>query len=64
MGGSFFGNSSEHVRTHNVLFVVSLALVDLGFIIVNVGSEGVYLDENCFTNPSRYLPGPKTTIKT
>ena len=28
-----------------------------------LGSEGVYLDEKCRTNPSRYLPGPKTTVK-
>ena len=27
------------------------------------GSEGVYLDENCRTNPSRYLPGPKAPSK-
>ena len=27
------------------------------------GSEGVYLHEKCGTNPSRHLPGPKTTIK-
>ena len=25
---------------------------------MNLGSEGVYLDEKCRTNPSRYLPGP------
>ena len=28
--------------------------------MMNLGSEGVYLDEKCRTNPSRYLPGPKT----
>ena len=27
------------------------------------GSEGAYLDENCGTNPSRYLLGPKTLVK-
>ena len=26
--------------------------------MMNLGSEGVYLDEKCRTNPSRYLPGP------
>ena len=31
--------------------------------MMNLGSEGVYLDEKCRTNPSRYLPGPKTPIK-
>ena len=30
---------------------------------MNLGSEGVYLDEKCRTNPSRYLPGPKTPRK-
>ena len=32
---------------------------DLGSRIEILGSEGVYLDEKCRTNPSRYLPGPK-----
>ena len=31
--------------------------------MMNLGSEGVYLDEKCRTNPSRYLPGPKTPVK-
>ena len=31
---------------------------------MNLVSEGVYLDENCATNPSRHLPGPKTAIQT
>ena len=31
--------------------------------MMNVGSEVVYLDEKCRTNPSRYLPGPKTPVK-
>ena len=30
---------------------------------MNLGSEGVYLDEKWRTNPSRYLPGPKTPVK-
>ena len=30
---------------------------------MNLGSEGVYLDEKCRTNPSRYLPGPKNPVK-
>ena len=30
---------------------------------MKLGSEGVYLHEKCGTNPSRHLPGPKTTIK-
>ena len=34
-----------------------------GSRIMNLGSEGVYLHEKCGTNPSRPLPGPKTTIK-
>ena len=34
-----------------------------GSRIMNLGSEGVYLDENGGTNPSRYLPGPKTPVK-
>ena len=31
--------------------------------MMNLGSEGVYLDEEFRTNPSRYLPGPKTPVK-
>ena len=31
--------------------------------MMNLGSEGVYLDDKCRTNPSRYLPGPKTPVK-
>ena len=31
--------------------------------MMNLGSEGVYLDENYRTNPSRNLPGPKNTVK-
>ena len=31
--------------------------------MMNLGSEGVYLDEKCRTNPSRYLLGPKTPVK-
>ena len=31
--------------------------------MMNLGSEGVYLDEKCRTNPSRHLPGPKTPVK-
>ena len=30
---------------------------------MNLVSEGVYLDENCATNPSRHVPGFKTAIK-
>ena len=30
---------------------------------MKLGSEGVYLHEKCGTNPSRHLPGLKTTIK-
>ena len=33
-----------------------------GSRMMNLGSEGVYLDEKCRTNPSRHLPGPKTPI--
>ena len=35
----------------------------LGSGIMKLGSEGVYLHEKCGTNPSRYLPGPKTPVK-
>ena len=38
-------------------------MADLRFRIMNLVSEGVYLDENCGTNPSRHLPGPKTALK-
>ena len=31
--------------------------------MMNLGSEGVYLDANCGTNPSRHLPGPKKPVK-
>ena len=31
--------------------------------MMNLGSEGVYLDEKCRTNPSRDVPGPKTLVK-
>ena len=31
--------------------------------MMNLGSEGMYLDENGGTNPSRYLPGPNTPVK-
>ena len=44
-------------------FCVSLNLIDLRSRIRILGSEGVYLDENCGTNPSRHLPGPKTALK-
>ena len=30
---------------------------------MNLVSEGVYLDENCATNPSRHVPGPKMARK-
>ena len=30
---------------------------------MNMVSEGVNLDENCGTNPSRHLPGLKTAIE-
>ena len=32
-------------------------------IIMNLRSQGAYLDENYRTNPSRYLPGPKPPHK-
>ena len=38
-------------------------MIDLGFRMMIVGSEGLYLDEKCGTNPSRHLPGLKTAIK-
>ena len=38
-------------------------MADLSFRIVNLVSEGVYLHENCVTNPSRHVPGPKTAMK-
>ena len=38
-------------------------MADLSFRIVNLVSEGVYLDENCVTNPSRHIPGLKMAIK-
>ena len=31
--------------------------------MISLESEGMYLDENCGTNPSRYLPEPKTPAK-
>ena len=31
--------------------------------MMKLGSEGVYLHEECGTNPSRHLPGPKTLVK-
>ena len=31
--------------------------------MMNLGSEGLYLDENGGTNPSRYLPGLKIPVK-
>ena len=31
--------------------------------MMNLGSEGVYLDEKWRTNPSRYLLGPKTPVE-
>ena len=42
---------------------LTLNLMFWGSRIMNLGSEGVYLDEKCRTNPSRHLPGPKTTVK-
>ena len=30
---------------------------------MDLGSEGMYLDENCGTNPSIYLLWPKTPVK-
>ena len=44
----------------NPLNPLTLNPSDLGSRIEILGSEGVYLDENCGTNPSRYVPGPKT----
>ena len=38
-------------------------LIDLRSRIRILGSEGVYLDENCGTNPSRHLPGPNKNSK-
>ena len=40
-----------------------MKFADLRVRIMNLVSEGVYLDENCATNPSRHLPGPKTPIE-
>ena len=31
--------------------------------MMDLGSEGLYLDENRGTNPSRHLPGPKAPVK-
>ena len=31
--------------------------------MMNFASVGVYLDEKCCTNPSRYLPGRKPPVK-
>ena len=31
--------------------------------MMDLGSEGVYLDENRGTNPSRHLPGTKTPVQ-
>ena len=31
--------------------------------MMNLRSEGEYLDEKCHTNPSRYLPGRKITVE-
>ena len=31
--------------------------------MMNLGSDGVYLHEECGTNASRHLPGPKTPVK-
>ena len=31
--------------------------------MIDLGSEGMYLDEKCHTNPSRYLRGLKTPVK-
>ena len=35
----------------------------LGSIINILGTEGVYLHEQCHTNPSRHPLGPKTNVK-
>ena len=31
--------------------------------MMNLGSEGVYLDEKCGTNASRHIPAFKTPVK-
>ena len=60
------GNGGSHVDNfarYGLYKIISIHLADLGFRIVNLVSEGVYLHEKCRTNPSRYLPGFKTPVK-
>ena len=62
------GNSFRKIRYFYmkicILLRKSLNLMFGGSRIMTLGSEGVYLGENCRTNPSRYLPGPKKPVKT
>ena len=60
----FLEKSPEHVE--NDMFLVLLGFpilfVDLGSKIEMLGSERVYLHEECGTDPSRHLRAPKTAI--
>ena len=58
------GNSFRKIRyAFREIFFFLQKSFNLGSRIEILGSEGVYLDEKCRTNPSRHLPGPKTPVK-
>ena len=60
IGGNSFKKLSTCFYENRIFLRKSF---DLRSRIEILASEGVYLDENCGTNPSRYLPGPKTPIQ-
>ena len=62
----FFEKSPGNVHSDTFYVCVRFHVLfdNLGFRIMKLGSEGVYLHEKCGTNASKHLPGPKTTVKT
>ena len=64
MAGVFSKIVREVLATTCLICVcIFMTFDDLVFRTMKLGSEGVYLHEKCRTNPSRYLPGPKTPVK-
>ena len=61
--GVFSKRVRKMLATTFFIFGIFTNFEGVGSGIMKLGSEGVYLHEKCGTNPSRHLPGPKTTIK-
>ena len=61
--GVFSKRVRKMLATTFFIFGFSQTLRGWGSGIMKLGSEGVYLHEECGTNPSRHLLGAKTPIK-